>query len=146
MSSRYEREIEEILRKTGDARPSVSDRIRAFNQRPPTRLRRSQFRLNNEIGLLIGIILAFLAATLKWIVQTNSGVLGLAASILAIAAFAVIVFTLGSAWIRPRGPQTAWRGQPLDINEGGPRRSPFANLRVRLNLLRMRMSYRNRHR
>src|SRR5271166_4883465 len=97
MSSRYEREIEEILRNThvDEGRPTVSDRIRALNRRPSPRRPRLRFEPGSELWLVIGLALAFLAATLRWILQYNAGqtveyIIGGLASL----SFVIIVVTL----------------------------------------------------
>jgi len=149
MSNRYEREIEEILKKSDDGRPSGGDRIRAMNQqRPPTRIRpRRTVNLSTESMLVAGVAIAFVAGTAKWYAQTNSGIIGAIATIGAVASFAVIVVALIMAWIqRSRGPQASWRGAPLNTPNNGPRRTPFSSFLIRWNLVKLRMNYRSRAR
>ena len=145
MSSKYEREIEEILRKIDDRQPTVSDRIRAINQRP-TRLRRTpSIRISYETGLVVGVLLTIVAATMRWILQfptTNQewiiGGMALASAIL-------IIVSLILAWIGGNSaPNAAWRGQSLDQGGRGPRRTPFSYLRTRMNLIKLKMGYRRR--
>lgn len=144
MSSKYEREIEEILRKFGDPQPTVTDRIRAMNQRP-TRIRRSPtITINHETGLVLGVIVAFLAATLRWILSDPTATQDLVIGILAIAAAVIIVVSLALAWIQGNTPRTAWRGQPLGQGGRGPSRTPFSLIRTRVNLIKLRLGYRRR--
>ncbi len=144
-SNRYEREIEEILRNThvDDARPSVSERIRALNRRQSQRTRQP-VRLGSEVGLLSGILLAFGAATLEWIAQPNSHdvLVATICGALATAGFVIIVVTLVLGWQRAvRGVTPTWRGQQLGGGRGpGPR--PFASARTRWNLFKLRLRYR----
>jgi hypothetical protein len=143
MPSRYEREIEEILRNMDRAEPrqGLGDRIRAFNR--PRRSRGPRTLLNmTEVLLAIGIALALAAAGLVYYNQlptTISGVLGL-------AAFACIVLGLAVAWVdrfrRPRVTQT-WRGTVVDMTPR--RRNPFTFVATRLRILGLKLRYR-RHR
>lgn len=144
MSSKYEREIEEILRKFGDPQPTVTDRIRAINQRP-ARIRRSPtISFNHETGLVLGVILAFAAATLRWILSDPTSIQDLIIGIIAVAAAVVIVVALALAWINGNTPRTAWRGQPLNQGGRGPSRTPFSLIRTRVNLFKLRLGYRRR--
>jgi hypothetical protein len=141
MPNRYEREIEEILRKAEESHPNSSDRIRAFRQRPPLRPQRSlQLKWSTEVGLVTGISLAFIAATIKWVATSS-----IIAPTLGIISFFIIVVTLVLAWIRPSVPQTSWRGRTL-TDRGGTRRNPFSSLLIRINLIKLRMNYRHRSR
>jgi len=145
MSSRYEREIEEILRKTDESRPSVGERIRAMNQRPPTKQRSPRITVTTETILFAGMLLAFIAATLRWIVQDGNTVTNLITGVLALAAFALIAITLILTWTRGNSPQVVWRGQNLNGSpQGGQRRNPFSSLLIRVNLLKLRLNYRQR--
>lgn len=153
MSQKYEREIEEILRNIDDARPTVSDRIRAMNQRPPRRSSPS-FSFNTDTLLGIGVLLAFVAATLRWIaqpipadLQPPSTLMEILVPLIAAVGFVFILVALLMAWLRPRGPnQVAWRGEIVNRGGGGRSggRSPFTNMRLRMNLMRMRVGYRRR--
>jgi hypothetical protein len=141
MSSRYEREIEEILRKSDLGRPSVGDRIRAMNQRPPSPRRRFRLTLRSETWLMIGILLAFGGATVHWYFQTSNGLTAWIAGGLALAGLVLIIATLIASWAQQtRGPQMSFRGRTVD--RGGPRRTPFSNFLIRLNLIKMRLDYR----
>jgi hypothetical protein len=145
MSSKYQREIEEILRKFDDRQPTVSDRIRSMNRRPARIRRRLSLRFSQEMGLITGVILAFAAATMRWITQTPTTVEDGVIGVLALASAAIIIFTLFVAWIG--GTSSAapmWRGQSLDQGGRGPRRTPFNQLRTRLQLIRLRMDYHSR--
>jgi hypothetical protein len=141
MSSRYEREIEEILRKSDIGRPSVGDRIRAMNQRPPSPRRNFSLTLRSETWLMLGILLAFGGATVHWYFQTTNDLSSWIAAGLALAGLVLIIATLVASWMQQtRGPQMSFRGRTVD--RGGPRRSPYSNFLIRLNLIKMRLDYR----
>jgi hypothetical protein len=145
MSNRYEREIEEILRKYDDGRPTVSERIRALNQRPQGARRGRSFNVSTESLMALGIALALVAATMRWLIAAPTAVVELSIGLLAIASFALIAGSLLYAWIRHnRTPIPMWRGQPLNQGGGAPRRTPFSSFRTRLNLLKLRTVYRRR--
>lgn len=147
MSNRYEREIEEILRKSEDARPGLGDRIRAFNQRSnhgqggvP------RMQVNSETLLITGVVLAFVAATIKWIVQTSTGIFGVTAGVLGIAAFVMIVGACAQFWLQRNRPKPQYyKGQIINF-PNGRRRNPFSSLMVIVQLWRLRSSYRQRFR
>jgi hypothetical protein len=144
--SKYEREIEEILRKLDDGRPpTMSERARPQANRKPTPIRpRTQMSLRPEVGILAGILIAFAAQTVRWIAQPAPNTMmdmGIGAA--ALLGFAIIVLTLVLHWTGGnRGAATGWRGAPLDRQGGGP----MNGLKSRWNLLRMRTSYRRRDR
>ncbi|HKD73924.1 MAG TPA: hypothetical protein VKB76_00460 [Ktedonobacterales bacterium] len=141
MSSRYEREIEEILRKSDVGRPSVGDRIRAMNQRPPSPRRGFRLTLRSETWLMLGILLAFGSATVHWYFQESNDLTNWIAGGLALAGLALIVATMIASWAQQtRGPQMSFRGRTVD--RGGPRRTPFSSFLIRLNLIKMRLDYR----
>jgi hypothetical protein len=144
MPNRYEREIDEILSRM-DSRPTVSERLRALGQRPARRRGGAEFRFGGDATLLLGAVLAVVASALKWIVQTPSGIINIVIAALAVASFVIIVASLIWQW-RPRSnrPHMVWRGQDLGPLER-PRRSPFADMLTRWNLIRLRMSYRRRN-
>ncbi len=146
MPDRLEREIDEILSKM-ESRPSVGERIRAMNQRPPRRPRSFGQLRGGEPGLVLGFVLAAVAATLKWIVQSPTGIMDWAIGGLAVASFVIIAVSLIWQW-RPGTSRmrVVWRGQDLGDSGGGEtRRSPFASLLTRWQLIKLRMSYRRRH-
>jgi hypothetical protein len=144
MSNKYEREIEEILRKMDDGGrpPTMSERVRAMNRRP-TPIRRARPMLRPEVGLLAGVIIAFAAQTARWILQTPNPLQDTIIGIATLVGFAIFLATLIWGWFG--GNSTArpgWRGAPL----GGQQRGPFASLRTRMNLWRMKFGYRRRAR
>ncbi len=143
--SKYEREIEEILRKMDDGRPpTMSERVRPQANRKPTpiRSRRQMGTLRPEVGLLAGFVIAFLAQTARWIMQPASGTMAdTAIGAAVLLGFAVIVLTLVLHWTGGnRSMGVGWRGAPL-VGQG---RGPMSSLRARWNLWRMRTSYRRR--
>jgi hypothetical protein len=143
--SKYEREIEEILRKMDDGRPpTMSERVRAMNRRPtPIRQRRGG-GIRAEVLLLVGLGIAFLAQTARWIIYGGGYNTGLADTIIGVATlvgFAIFALTLIASWFGGNhAAGVGWRGNPLT----GQGHSPFAGLRARWNLLRMRLGYRRR--
>jgi hypothetical protein len=156
MSNKYEREIEEILRKMDDGHPpSVSERLRAIKQQP-TRLRpgttRTRVTMRPEGWLLTGFVLAFLAEIVHWVLRGSAdldpahSVVDLAIGIAVVAGLAIIILTFVISWVNNnRAPQAGWRGNTLNQGGRGPHRGPFSNLRARWNLMRLRMSYRRRN-
>ena len=151
MSSKYEREIDEILRKFEDERPpTVRDRVSAMNRRP-TPIRSTQRptlpRIGTTFWLVTGIAVAFVAEIVRWIVQPSGGLLETLIGVAVVIGFVMIVTALISAWLRGnRPPVAAWRGSTLDQGGRGPNRSPFANLRTRWNLVKLRIGYRRKDR
>lgn len=145
MSNKYEREIEEILRKYDDGRPTVSDRIRAMNQRPQSARRVRSFSVSTDTLMAFGVLVALVAATMRWLIASANPALELTIGLLAVASFTLIAGALLYAWIRHnRGPVPMWRGQTLNQGGGGPRRTPFSSVRTRWNLLKLRTIYRRR--
>ena len=146
MSSKYEREIEEILRNThmDDGRPSVKDRLRAMNRRPPRRAA-TALRVGPELWLGLGLVLAFVAATIRWIIQVTDPTKPWEEWLiggLATLGFLLIAFTIIGGWIAARrGSSQSWRGSPLTGGRGpGPR--PFADPRTLWRLLKLRLRHR----
>jgi hypothetical protein len=149
MSSKYEREIDEILRKFDDERPpTMRDRVSAMNRRPtPIRsARRSSLPpIDTTFWLVAGFTIAFIAEIVRWIIQPDGGLTDTLIGVAVLIGFAMVVGALLNAWIRGnRAPAASWRGTSLDQGGRGPNRPPFANLRTRWSLLRLRLS--NRHR
>ena len=147
MSNKYEREIEEILRKIDDGRPpSVTERLKALNQRPtPIRPRRNGPTIRTETWLVAGFVIAFLAKIARWILQPTGGLADTVIGIVVLVGFAMIVLTLILSWVNGnRAPSAGWRGTNLGQGGRGPNRGPFSNLRARWNLFRLRMGYRRR--
>ncbi len=146
-NSRYEREIEEILRKIDDDRPpNVSDRLRTMGRRPPRRPAQ-RGAPKTEFWLIAGVAVAFAGETARWILQPATGGLAdLLTGLVVLAAFAMIVATLVLRWVRGTPTGASWRGTPLDSTRRGGARGPFVELRRRLSLFRLRLSYRRRKR
>lgn len=142
--SKYEREIEEILRKLDDGRPpTMSERVRAMNRRP-TPIRQRRVNVRADVLLLTGLGIAFLAQTARWIIYGGGYGGGLADTLIGVATlvgFAIFALTLLASWLG--GSSSAgvgWRGTPLR----GQGRGPFVGLRARWNLFKMRMGYRRK--
>ena len=152
MSSKYEREIDEILRKFEDDRPpTMRDRVGAMNRRPtPIRSARrpSLPQVDTTFWLIAGIALAFAAQTVRWIMQPSSGdLVDILIGVAVVVGFVMILAALLNTWIRGnRAPVAAWRGTTLDQGGRGPNRPPFANLRTRWNLVKLRITHRRRDR
>ncbi len=145
MSSRYEREIDEILRKSAETHPSVSERMHSF-RKPRQTTRGPLFPIDTFTGMAAGFVLAFLAATIKWIIQYDSGIWYFIAGFLAVAAFAVILLTFLAVWFaRPKAPSASGRGYILDFpknrNGGG---NPFSKMVIGVRLFALRENYRRR--
>src|SRR5215831_21061884 len=128
MPNRYEREIEEILRNLDHTEPKagLSDRLRAFNQRPKPGRPRPSFRLSlsrTEVLFLLGIACALIGAGITFYFQAPNLVSGL----FALVAFAAILLALVYEWSdRFRGvPPKVWRGNVVEMT---PRRRPFSGL------------------
>src|SRR5262249_49130843 len=158
MPNKYEREIEEILRNMDrtETRPSIGERIRAFN-RPR---RRSHARWSGtslswtEILFLAGVFFALAAAGLTFYAGGQVPILldwltvnGLLATI----AFLCIVVGLVLGWrdrfrgITPSLPANrTWRGASAESNivELRPaRRGPIGALITWLRLIRLKLRY-----
>ncbi|MBA3824419.1 MAG: hypothetical protein H0X24_11060 [Ktedonobacterales bacterium] len=151
MSSKYEREIDEILRKFDDERPpTVRDRVSAMNRRPtPIRSARrpSLPTTDTTFWLVVGLGIAFAAQVVRWIVQPFGGLTDALLGLAVVIGFLLIVAALLNAWLRGnRPPVAAWRGTTLDQGGRGSNRPPFADLRTRWNLVKLRMSNRRRSR
>lgn len=146
MSSKYEREIEEILRNIETARPSVGDRIRSINRRPATRPPAVRPSFGTEARFVTGIALIFAAATVRWITQAPAPLLDVGIGVATLAGFALIAGTVIAAWMNGGAGRPGWRGNPLNAPRGGqgpaPTRGPFASLATRWNLLKLRLRYR----
>ena len=148
MPNKYEREIEEILRnmERTEPRQGLGNRIRAFNRprETPRRDRPSIALSRAELFLLIGIVLALVAAGLAYYTsgQFQVGPVYVPA-VFALAAFASIVVGLAIGWRdRFRGITSSnsqrWRGGVIDIT---PRRGPFNALVTRFRILRLKFRY-----
>ena len=145
MSSRYEREIDEILRKSAESHPSVSERMYSF-RKPRQTSRGPLIPIDTFTGMAAGLALAFLAATIKWIIQYDTGIWYYISGFLAVASFVVFLLTFLAAWFtRPKAPSASGRGYILDFpknkNGGG---NPFSRLVIGARLFALRESYRRR--
>lgn len=152
MPNKYEREIEEILRNMDrtEPRPGLGNRLRAFN-RPRERAPR-QTRIaapSSEVLMLIGIVLALIAAGLAFeagdVVIVGVPING----VLAVAGFLCLAAGLVVGWrgrFRPLAASkpTSWRGD--NIVEMPRRRGPFAALGTQVRILRLKLRYWRTHR
>jgi hypothetical protein len=146
MSNRYEREIEEILKKMDDGGrpPTMSERVRAMNRRPTPIRRATSPVLRPEVGLLAGAVIAFAAQTARWILQTPNPLQDTIIGIATLVGFALFVLTLAWGWFGGNGnARPGWRGAPLG---GQQRGGPLGGLRTRWNLWRLKFGYRRRAR
>lgn len=144
MPNRYEREIEEILRNIDQVEPKhgLSDRLRRFNQPRPVRERRppSLSLSRVEILILLGIVLALVAAGLTY--YWDKGATTITGAIAAVA-FALIAFAIIGEWIvrlrGPRGPKI-WRGNIVEMRPHS--RNPLTMIATRYRIIRLRLRYR----
>ncbi len=151
MPNKYEREIEEILRNMDrtESRPGLGNRIRAFN-RPRERAPR-QTRIaapSSEVLMLLGIVLALIAAGLTFEAGDVRIVSIPINGVLAIVAFLCLAAGLVAGWrgrFRPLSTykSTTWRGE--NIVEM-PRRGPFSALVTQVRILRLKIRYWRMHR
>src|SRR5260370_25526296 len=142
MPNRYEREIEEILRNLDRTEPKagLSDRLRAFNQRPKPERTRPSFRLSltrTEVLFLLGIACALIAAGIRFYFQGANTVSGAFAVVAFVAIFLALVYEWSD---RFRGaPPKVWRSNVVEMT---PRRRPFSGLMTQLRILRLKLRYR----
>ena len=154
MSSKYQREIEEILRNMDlpEEGQRLGDRIRAFN-RPSARPRaprpRPQLHFSGSGALLvIGIAIAMLAAGLVFYFgrAATSGFYANLAGVLGLLALGCILLGLIAGWAARFGGHSppTWRGQAETAPEGGGF-APFRPIATRWRMLRLKWRYwRNR--
>lgn len=153
MPNKYEREIEEILRNMDrtESRPGLGNRIRAFNRPRERAPRQSRFAApSSEVLMLIGIVLALIAAGLKFL-ASGDVLIGPVpiGGVLAVAGFVCLAAGLVAGWrgrFRPLSTYkpTTWRGD--NIVEMPRRRGPFGALATQLRILRLKVRYWRMHR
>jgi hypothetical protein len=123
MPQKYEREIEEILRKL-DNGPTPSGRVLTPLppiERPPSRGPRiawsPSLRLNlNPSTLMIGALsLAIVTYPLQWVYPPAVAAAGIVAAVMLVAA--VLLSVLGGNRRAP-GQTRSWRGQPIEYGGG----------------------------
>jgi hypothetical protein len=123
MPQKYEREIDEILRRM-DSGPAPTGRVltplppieRPAPRRP--RLNWSpRFRVNlNASTLMIGALsLAIVTYPLQWVYPPAVAAAGLVSAAMLIGAVLLSIFGSRST----SGPTRSWRGQPMELNTGG---------------------------
>ncbi len=160
MPSKYQREIEEILRNMDrtDTRTSVTDRVRSFNR--PRRRPRFGWSLplsRTEILLLLGVVLVLAAAGLTY--YHNEQQIYLIGNwlslngILALAGFFFILLGFALDWrdrfrgITPRPTSgRRWRDttptdDSHDVVDIGSRRRPLTGVATRVRLIRLKLRY-----
>lgn len=152
MPNKYQREIEEILRnmERTEPRPGLGNRIRAFN-RPRERAprRAGTAAPTSEVLMLLGIVLALIAAGLTF----EAGyvqIVGVPISgVLAVVAFVCLAAGLVAGWrgrFRPLSTYkpTTWRSE--NIVEMPRRRGPLSALTTQVRILRLKVRYWRMHR
>lgn len=153
MPNKYQREIEEILRnmERTEPRSGLGNRIRAFN-RPRERTPR-QTRIaapSSEVLMLVGIVLALIAAGLAFEVG-DVAIAGVPLTgVLAVIGFVFLAAGLVVGWrgrFRPLAASkpTTWRDD--NVIEMTPRsRGPLANVNTQMRILRLKLRYWRTHR
>ena len=111
---RYEKEIEEILERTGEA---PDEKPRQGSRRAPQRRRGSpasqrgqsgrHFGLKYQYALIAGIVLIVLGAVMNWLYFFLAGLA------LVVAGY-VIYYRAPKGSSGTRRPQQMWRGRPMD--------------------------------
>lgn len=152
MPNKYQREIEEILRnmERTEPRPGLGNRIRAFNRPRERGPRRARFAApSSETLMLLGIVLALIAAGLTF-EAGDVRILSVPINgILAIVAFVCLAAGLVAGWrgrFRPLSTHkpTTWRGD--NVVELPRRRGPFNALATQVRILRLKVRYWRMHR
>ncbi|HUY76263.1 MAG TPA: hypothetical protein VMV29_05805 [Ktedonobacterales bacterium] len=167
MSSKYQREIEEILRNMDPDTPksAVGDRIRNFQRPRPRRQGPSLSLASLSLWLLLLSVLLLLAATglafYEGAPTLLSGGFGVAAFVVFLLALVVgwrdrfrgssVTMTIGRRPQAPQSPFTPYDDGGAGIVNADPttprplRRNFLDGLRTRLRLMRLRTRYRQRH-
>lgn len=122
MPQKYEREIEEILRRM-DTGPAPSGRVltplppleRAPSRRPKIGWRPSmRLRVNASTLMMLSLSLAIVTYPLQWVYPPAVAAAGLVSAAMLIVA--VVLSVVGST---RGGPTKSWRGQPMELGKGG---------------------------
>ena len=163
MSSKYQREIEEILRNMDPDTPKgVGERMRNFQRPRPRRQGPSLSLTGLSLGLLLVSILLVVAASGLAFYDNSTTVISGA---LGIAAFVVFLLAMVAGWRdrfrgssapltlgrRPQArpsPFTRYDDGIVNADPTAPRplrRNFLDGLRTRLRLMRLRNEYRQRH-
>lgn len=153
MPNKYQREIEEILRnmERTEPRPGLGNRIRAFNRPRERTPRQSRIATpSSEVLMLLGIVLALIAAGLKFEASGDMLIGPVPVNaVLAIVGFVCLAAGLVVGWrgrFRPLSTYkpTTWRTE--NIIELPRRRGPFSALATQVRILRLKVRYWRMHR
>jgi hypothetical protein len=123
MTQKYEREIEEILKRL-DNGPAPSGRVLTPLppiERPPSRRPRIAWSprwhvsLNASTLMLGAVSLAVVTYPLQWVYAPAVAIAGIIAAVMLVAGVLMAIFGGGNR----RGPTRSWRGQPIEYGGGG---------------------------
>ena len=114
MRPKYEREIEDILRRFDDgsspARPTAVPTLETVERPKVVPLRRPRRPAFSASGLMIAALaLAIISAPLQYVYQPAVAIVGVGAVVLLVASLVVSI----AKWSRSR-PQRSWRGRPIE--------------------------------
>ena len=120
MADRYQREIEEILRKAGDVAPPVAPSPRKAGLRRLIWTNIKQSLAGKPLSFTPGrAMLAAVLLLLAALVLNSVGVGPVA--LVALAGLILFIVAYGMFFIRPPKPQKRWRGQVIEEEKnGGP--------------------------
>lgn len=147
MPNKYQREIEEILRnmERGDPGSNLGDRIRAFNRpspRSPVARPRFQVRMKSEeLMLLLGVVLAFIGAGIRYYFgQLDTGVSAYVSGGIGFVALVLIIAGLVTGWRARFGHRSrpSWRGERVTPSGGF---HPFAAVATQWRIMRLKWRY-----
>ncbi len=136
MRPRYEREIEEILRRMDDGAPPTPARVAAPVPIASRRLRSRRgvrLSLNPSTLFVSGLALAALSAPVGWAYPLAIPFVGIASVLLLVSAVAASVARIG---VQP--PRPKWRGQAMGADEPREIRLDPGGLARHLRRLRFR--------
>lgn len=160
MSSKYEREIEEILRNMDHTEPksTMGDRVRAFQRPRPPRQGPSFSPVSLSLALLLISLLCLLAALGIAFYQNTPSILSGAFGVATFVAFLLAMIVGWRDQFRATPMTTTATRRPLAplmpfADDGGAedaaprpiRRSLLDGARTRLRLMRLRNRYRQSH-
>ena len=133
MRPKYEREIEDILRRfddgTAPARPTAVPTLETVERPKVVPLRRPRRPAISASGLMIAALaLAIVSAPLQYVYPPAVAVVGIAAVVLLVASLVISI----TKWSRSR-PQATWRGRPIGQSE-----APFSASALRRRWRRWR--------
>ena len=119
MRPKYEREIEDILRRfddgTATARPTAVPTLETIERPKVVPLRRPRRVGVSASGLMVAALaLAVASAPLQYVYAPAVAIVGLAAAVLLLASLAMAVLK----WNGSR-PQQTWRGRPIGDTSSG---------------------------